>query len=92
MQNHTFLVSVMFTAVSVVITEVDFRYLSPTLLLLNFYTKPGTYILDLCFAIAAYEVITLGYPDVLILSETCLLCFREYSDVFLHARMYVMIC
>lgn len=43
--------------------------------------KPGTYILDLCFAIAAYKVIALGYPDVLILSDTCVLCFREYSDV-----------
>lgn len=42
---------------------------------LIFYMKSGTCILDLCFAIAAYEVITFGYLDLLILSETCLLCF-----------------
>lgn len=70
-----FLASLMFTSVSVIITEVGWQYLSPAWLLLDFYTKSGTCILDLCFAIAAYEVITFSYLDLLILSETCLLCF-----------------
>lgn len=61
-------------AISVVITEGDWHYFSPERLLLNFYTKSGPCILDLCFAIAAGEIITLDYLDLLILSETCL-CF-----------------
>lgn len=76
MQKYTnFLTSAMFITISVVITEGDWHYFSPEWLLLNFYTKSGPCILDLCFAIAAYKVITLGYLDLLILSETCSLCF-----------------
>lgn len=76
MQKCTiFLASVMFTAVSVGIAVV-WHFLFPTWLLLNFYTKSGACVLlDLCFAIPADEVITLGYLDLLILSETRLLCF-----------------
>lgn len=76
MQKCTIVLApVILITVSVTITEVGWHYLSLAWLLLNFYTKSGTCILDLCFPIAAYEVITLGYLDLMILSETCLLCF-----------------
>lgn len=76
MQKCTiFLASVMFTAVSVGITELTGIFLSPSRLLLNFYTSSTCMLLDLCFAVPAYEAITLGYLDLLILSGTCLLYF-----------------